>query len=340
MQTKIMERYFFFGLLFITLIFTFFIFRPFLIVLILGASFAVVLSPIQKWFQKHKFSNWLSSLITVLIFLILVCGPLFLIGATVFKQSQNVYQIVTDQNKIAPFMNNLHNSINESLPSGISFDLNQKISDFVSLITGNIAQIFSTTLSTFFSFILMILSIFYLLKDGASWKKSLIALSPMSNEDGQKITTRLKETINGVIKGNLFISLLQGVLMGVGLMIFGVPNPALWGVLAAFTSMIPSIGTAIISIPAIIFLYATGHTFEAIGLLVWSVVLVGLIDNFLSPYIIGRKTKIPEFIILFAVLGGIAFMGPVGVLVGPLAVSLLYTLVSMYKNEFKQNEIL
>ena len=340
MQTKIMERYFFFCLLFFTLIFTFFIFRPFWIVLVLGASFAVILQPIQKWLKKNKFSNWFASFVTVLIFLLLVCGPLFGIGIVVFNQSQNVFHLITGGNNIAPFIEKLNGSINDFLPNGFSFNLSQKASDFISLISNNLGQIFSTTLYTFFSFILMILSIFYFLKDGSEWKKSLLALSPMSDADEQKILGRLKQTVNGVFKGYLLISLIQGTLTSIGLFIFGVPNPALWGVVAAITSLIPTVGTGLVSIPAIIFLYATGHLPQAIGLLAWSMLFVGLIDNFLNPMIVGKRIKIPAFLILFSVLGGIVLLGPVGVLIGPLAVSLLYALVSMYQNEFKQNAIL
>ncbi|HNW71834.1 MAG TPA: AI-2E family transporter [Candidatus Paceibacterota bacterium] len=331
------QKYFFFGLLFLTLIFAFFIFRPFWIVLALGASFAIVLLPINNWFKKQHFSNWLSSLLSVIIFIVLICGPLFGIGVIVFNQSQNVYQIVGNGEKIGPFLENINDTINNYLPNGISFNLNEKISNFISLISSNVAKIFSTTLSTAFSFLLLLLSIFYFLKDGHKWKDSLIALSPMSDRNDQKIITRLKKTVNGVIKGYLFIALCQGLLMGIGLAFFGVPNPALWGVIAAIASFIPTVGTALVSVPAVIFLYATGHTIEAIGMLVWAVVLVGLIDNLLSPFVIGKNIKIPEFIILFSVLGGIALLGPVGILIGPLVVSLLYTLISIYQDDFKDN---
>ena len=128
--------------------------------------------------------------------------------------------------------------------------------------------------------------------------------------------------------------------MGLGLWIFNVPNGALWGVVAAVTSLLPTFGTAFVSVPAMIFLIALGDTTSAVGLLIWAIVVVGLVDNFLSPILVGSKTHIPPLLILFAVLGGISVLGPVGILVGPLTVSLLYTLISIYRNEFKQNAIL
>ena len=173
------------------------------------------------------------------------------------------------------------------------------------------------------------------MKDGTGWKKAIIGLSPLTDSDDEKIIDKLLKTINGVMKGTLFIAIVQGVLMAIGLTLFGVQNAAIWGVVAAITSLIPSVGTAMVSVPAVIFLFATGHIISALGLAIWSSILVGTIDNFLTPYIIGNKVNIPPFLVLFSVLGGISLLGPVGVLMGPLTVSLLYTLIEIYQSDFR-----
>lgn len=339
MQTKIIERYFFFGLLLAVLVFTFFIFRPFWIVLVLGISLSIVLYPIYNWLKK-KLPDWLSAFLTVLFLAIIICGPLLGIGAIVFHQSQDVYNSVVNSGNTGPFIDSIGNKINNLLPEGITFDINEKVSSFISFLSSNIAKIFSTTLSTLFSFLLMLLSIFYFLKDGERWRKAVVSLSPLSDVDDKKIIARFSHSVNGIMKGTLFIALIQGLLMGIGLTLFGVPNSALWGVVAAIVSLIPSVGTALVSVPAIIFLYATGHPASSIGLLIWSVAVVGMVDNLLSPLFIGKKISIPPFLILFSVLGGISLLGPVGILIGPLVVSLLLTLISIYRNEFKQSTIL
>src|SRR3989344_2103820 len=295
MQTKIIEKYFFFGLLLSTFIFTFLIFRPFWIALVLGISFSIVLYPIYEWLNNGN------------------TGPL---------------------------VDSINNTINKILPGGVIFDVNDKITDFISYISNNIANIFSTTISAFFSFILMLLIMFYFLKDGTKWKKAIVVLSPLGDKDDEKIITRLAFSVNTVIKGYLLMALVQGMFMGFGLWLFNIPNPALWGVVATVSSLLPTIGTALVSVPAIIFLFITGNTAFAIGLLIWSIIVVGMIDNFLSPLIVGKKINIPPLLILFSVFGGISLLGPVGILLGPLTVSLLYTLISIYRNEFKQNTIL
>ncbi len=123
--------------------------------------------------------------------------------------------------------------------------------------------------------------------------------------------------------------------LGIGLWIFGVPNPVLWGVLAGIASVIPSIGTAIVAVPAVLFLLATSTTGAAIGLAAWSVVLVGTIDNLLNPIVLGKRVSLPPLIVLFSVLGGIALFGAAGIIIGPLSTSLLYTLLLIYREHFK-----
>ena len=334
MQTKIAERYFFFGLLLATLVFTFLIFRPFWVVLVLGISFSIVLYPFYELLERRKVPGWLASLLTVICFTILLCGPLLGIGVLGFNQSEDAfYKVITNADS-EPFLISIDNAVNKILPEGINFSVEDRAKDFIIYVSNNIANIFTTTLSAFFSFVLMLLIIFYFLKDGKKWRHYMTVLSPLADNDDEKIINRMILAVNGIIKGTLLIALIQGLLTGLGLWIFNVPNPALWGVVAAVASLLPTIGTALITVPAIIFLFATGDTSNAIGLAIWAGLVVGMVDNFLSPVIVGNKINIPPLLILFAVLGGISFLGPVGILIGPLAVSLLYTLISIYRNEF------
>lgn len=341
MQSKTIEKYFFFGLLFLTFVFTFFIFQPFWVVLVLGTSFSIVLYPVYAWLNKKRLPSFLSAFITVLLFTIVLCGPILGIGVIVFNQSQDAYlSVLNNAGNAGPFMDSIENAVNKFLPAGVTFDADEKISSFISYISSNVANVFSTVVSAFFSFLLMLFIIFYFLKDGERWKKAVVILSPLADKDDERIISRLTLAVNSVVKGSLFIALVQGILMGFGLWFFNVPNPALWGVVAAICSLIPTFGTAFVSVPSIIFLFMTGNISSAVGLLIWAVIIVGTIDNFLTPLVVGGKTNIPPLLVLFSVLGGISLLGPVGILMGPLTISLLYTLISIYRNEFKQNQIL
>ena len=102
--------------------------------------------------------------------------------------------------------------------------------------------------------------------------------------------------------------------------------------------MIPGIGTTIVTVPAIVYLFFTGQMFSAIGLLVWSVLIVGLVDNFIGPYLISRGNNLHPFIILISVLGGISLMGPIGFVIGPVIVTLFVVLLEIYNQYIVKEE--
>lgn len=338
MSSRPQEKYFFFFLLAIVIAITFLIFRPFLIVIVLAVCFAVAISPLQKFFLKRFTKNkGFSAFLTTLIFVFLVVLPLFSIGFLVYKQSNTLF-LNSGQHPINPVTDTISGFIENVLPDNIVLNTNEIAQKFVSSISKNLANIFTSTLSTILSIVLMFLSIFFFLKDGDVWKKFLIKLSPMSDDYDVVILKELRSTINGVVKGYLLIALVQGILMGVGLTIFGVNNAALWGLAGGIAGLVPAIGTTIVAVPIIIYLYVSGNIPSAVGFAIWSATIVGLVDNFLHLVVTAKKVSLPPLVILFSVLGGISFFGPAGIIVGPLCVSLLHSLLVLYKKHFRSKE--
>lgn len=337
METSKAEKYFLFGLLVFVLFLALAILFPFLTVFILAAAFAVVINPIYLWIKKRvtKNNSWWASFITTILFLFVLCVPLFFMGTVIFKQAQNAYQFIAMNGDTSVFINKIDTTINHWMPNGLSFDTQGKIEGIASSLTNNIGQFFTSTFNTILMIILTIFTMFYILKDGDDWKKGLVKILPLSEKNTNEILASLKISVNRILKGSFFIAIIQGVLSSIGLWVFGVPNPALWGVLAGMASFIPSLGTSVVSVPAILFLFFTGNQIQALGLLLWSMLLVGTIDNMLAPYIISRDTEVPSIFILFSILGGISIMGPVGLIIGPLVLSLLYSLVAIYRKEIR-----
>ena len=305
--------------------------------LVLAVAFAVVLDPVYLWIKKHLVKNiaWLASLITVIAFLICLCVPLFFVGKAVFIQTQDLYLSVISKGDSNHFVESIETSINNILPGGFNFDIHAKITQLVSNFSNNLAQLFSSTINSIVMFVLMIFTLFYLLKDGEKWEKGFVNIFPLSDNNVTEILTNLKKSINRIFRGSFIIAIAQGILAWIGFTIFGLPNAIIWAIVAAIASFIPTIGTSVVTIPAILFLFFTGMHLQALGLLIWSVIIVGTIDNILAPYVISKDTEIPSLFILFAILGGVALLGPLGILIGPLVVSLLYSLVAIYKREIK-----
>ena len=158
-----------------------------------------------------------------------------------------------------------------------------------------------------------------------------MGLSPLNNEYDEHIISKIKQTVFSTVQGVILIAIVQGILAGLGMIIFGVPNAVLWGSVSAVASLVPGLGTAIVFIPAVAYMFIIGNTAFAIGLLLWGFIIVGLVDNFLGPYLYSRGSQIHQLIMLFAVLGGIAFFGPLGFIFGPIIVALFFSLIEIYQ---------
>ena len=332
MQDHSIRRYFYGGLFLAVALLSVLILWPFAKVIVLSIALSAVLFPVYRFIKRGVRASWVASLLTVVLFILVLCIPVFTIGTVVFKQSQNLTGWVSDHGGLDGITRIANRSNTNLVPGGVNI-LKEGVAQVARTLTDGIGNAFTATLATLFSFFLVILALFYFLKDGIHWKEMLIKFSPLSDTSSSKIFSRLNAAVNGIMKGYILIALIQGVLMGVGLWIFGVPNPALWGVVAGIASLVPTIGTAIVAIPVLIFLIVAGKTGAAVGFGIWAALLVGTIDNLLNPYLVGKKIEIHPLLVLFSVLGGIALMGPLGILIGPLTISFMYALASVYKTE-------
>jgi predicted PurR-regulated permease PerM len=332
MTSTFIQRYFFTALLLVSFAVGFIIFWPFLITIILGVVFSALLHPWYKRIHHVVKYQGLASFLTILSFIIILCTPLFFIGVVVVKQSQSMLAWLSAHGSLDVAINNANVWLHRIFPT-VSFDLQAKVSAFVAGLASKATTVLTATVSTLISFLLLLLTMFYFIKDGKAWTESVITMSPLSEESNTKIITILRKAINGIVKGYFVIGIAQGIVTGIGLFIFHVPHAVLWGLLAAVASLVPNIGTGLISIPVIIFLFLSNKIGSAVGFTLWAVFLSGTIDNILNPFVVGKQIAIHPLLVLFSVLGGIALLGPVGLIMGPLVVSFIYALLSVYKHE-------
>lgn len=329
---EIFKKYFFVVLLIVSLTFGVLLFWPFLTLLILSIIFAVVFSPIHEFFLRKVKKRGIASFLTVAVFLLVLCVPLFFGGMIIFNQAQNIYAGIQDGDYFNSLIQTLNNFIERFIP-GANIDLKGSLIEGFSRFTTGLGNILTATAQTVFSFILFVLSMYYFLKDGAHWRNVIQESIPLAKESSEKIVDQFKRSFNGIIKGYLFVGLIQGLLTAIGLWIFGVPNALLWGCLAAIASVVPTVGPAIVPVPAILFLFATGQMGAAIGFSLWSILVVGGVDNVINPYFVGRSVNIHPLTALFSILGGIILMGPVGIVIGPLIIGFIHTLIGLTKTE-------
>lgn len=337
MNKQTLQPYFLPLLLIGGLTLSFFIFKPFLTPLILAVVLSVVFAPIQRRIQ-HLMPKYpgLSAFVTLLIIVSFIVIPLSFLGIQIFKEVGQLYTalVVGDGNgaNIHSISTDLTQTLHRLLPvsANVSIDITQYVRGALSWLIQNLGAVFSNLASIGVSFFILVITLYYLLRDGDRLKKILISLSPLADADDENIYRRLGLAINSVVKGNITVAVVQGVVASIGFAIFGLPNPVLWGTIASVFALVPPMGTSLVLIPAVVFLYLSGHTLPALGLLIWSMFAVGLIDNILGPRLVGRSIKLHPLLVLLSVLGGIIFFGPIGFLMGPLTLSFVITLFDTY----------
>jgi len=316
-----------------SLIIVYFIAKPFLEPLILAAVFAFLFQPIyQKLLNIFKKQKNLVAFLTTILAIFLVVMPIGILGTQIFKEANQLYQTLIKDNNLEIIINDLIVKIRNFFPVPVDFkpDFNQFAKQGLETLIQNLGAIFTSFIRMLFNTFVFLIAFYFFLKDGGKLKKYFVSLSPLADKDDELIISRLKSGISATIKGSLTIGFIQGVLTGIGFAIFSVPNPVLWGGIATIAAFIPGIGTTIVIFPAIIFLFIIGNTFAGIGLLLWGITAVGLIDNFLGPKLIGHGMRLHPLAVFIAVLGGIAFFGPLGFLLGPLTMSICLTLIDIY----------
>lgn len=336
-QTSI-QRSFFFALLLGALLLTAFLFLPYLTTLSVAAVFTVILQPLYREALRitRGYRN-VAAIITIAVAILLILAPVALIGTQIVREAQSVYASLTENPDalVRGLLDALQSRLRSFSPS-LEIDVRRFATDALNWLVGNIGSLFSATANTIFQFFLGIIAFYYFLRDGPNFLETFLTVSPMPVEQGRRILRRLETAVTSIVRGTLVIAIVQGTLTGIGLAIFGIRSPTLWGALAGLGALLPNIGTPIILVPAVLYLFLVDRVAAGIGLAIWGIVAVGMVDNLLTPMLLSRGARIHPFVILFALIGGIGFFGPVGLILGPLVVSLLYALLDIFRKEYPE----
>jgi len=316
----------------------FLIFRPFFYSILIAMIFAVVFNPVhQKVLGYTRQRRGVAAVITTVIIVISILVPVSLLGTQIFNEARLLYASITEgggKDNILNAVGKLINYVQRFVPAQIKFsaDFDQYLKQGLDWLIQHLGDIFSNFAKIVLNLFIFLVALYYLLKDGPRLKKTIVDLSPLADTDDEKIFNTIKSAINSVIKGNLTVAAVQGALTSAGFAVFGVPNAVLWGSVTAIAALIPGVGTSLVLIPAILFLFISGRFLPGIGLFLWGAGAVGLVDNYLGPKLVGRGMRMHPFIILLSVLGGIGFFGPVGFLLGPLTISLFFAFFEIYSS--------
>lgn len=331
------EYAFFFGLVGIVGYVIWLMLAPFVSGLALAAIIVTICYPVYGWILRRipGRSETVAALVSTLFVICVIFLPLVFVASTVVNEAVGIYNAANNGAiGIESSLTDLQAELNTYFPSA-EIDTAEVIKQATSWLAGNLGTIFTSTASMLFLFFLSIIGSFYLFRDGKEFTKQLVKVSPLPDKQDELILRRMGIAVRSVATGTVLVALIQGTLTAFGLWLFGFERFALWGAIAAIGALVPGVGTSIVFIPAIASLLFAGSYGLAIGLTVWAMLAVGIIDNILGPYLISRTNPLHPFVVLLAVLGGISVFGPIGFVVGPVLVSLCKVLLELYATEIR-----
>ncbi len=335
-------------LVLVLFIVSFMVIQPFLTAIISGALLAYIFYPVYlRLYRKTKMKR-VSALIVSVCLVILVTVPvvfalnalwkeaftLYLSGkqqisvtASFFENCSEDSAICTIFLKAKQILGGTEGAFFETSLRKITSAITEFSSDFIIRLPQRILDIF-----------IIMFVMYYLLIDGATIMKKFWNLTLIKKNEQEKYKQRISGIVYAVIYGSIITALIQGAIASAGYALFGIKSPVFWGVITAFAALLPFIGTALVWVPASLFKLFTGlsagnssEVWQGIGLFVYGMVLVSSIDNFIKPKIIGDKARIHPVLVLLGVLGGLAVFGYLGLLIGPLVLSIAYVLIEDYK---------
>jgi predicted PurR-regulated permease PerM len=297
--------------------------------------FAIVFTPVYRRLSRSmRQRRTLAALATVAIILLMVILPLALIGALLAQEAAGVYErIHSGELDFGRFLrqafdglpgwaSNLLDRVGLTTLGAVQDRLSTGLArggQFVGTQAINIGQ---NTFDFLVSFFVMLYLLFFLLRDGDIVARAIRDAIPLRAEQRRALVGKFIVVIRATVKGNVVVAAAQGALGGLIFWILEVNAPLLWGIVMAVLSLVPAVGAAIVWLPVAIYFLATGSVWQGAVLIAYGILVIGLVDNILRPLLVGKETDLPDWVVLIATLGGIAFFGLNGFVIGPVIAAL------------------
>lgn len=310
---------------------------PFLNLLAFAFIAAIIFYPINKWLVGKIKSPSLASFLTLLLILLFIAVPLAFFGRLLVAELAGLYNryragvLVLDRSAFVQGLPEQVVIFLENLNRGI----NNYVGAFAGRVFSSLTEVLSNVARFFLSVFMFFFITFFLLRDGKKLLDVLKEVLPIAGHQQSQITNKIISSVNGVVKGAFLIALIQGVVATVGYFIFQIPQPVIWGALTVLAALIPNVGTSIALVPAVLYLAITGQSSQAIGMAIWGVIAVGLVDNIVGPRLISGSTRLHPVLVLLSVVGGLQLFGILGFLIGPILMSVFVAMIDIYRTDFQ-----
>lgn len=306
------------------------ILQPYFGALFWAAALAILFSPLQArlqraWPGRHN----LAALACLVLIVLLVLLPLAWLTGMLVREGTLVYQrIQSGDINFGLYLQQIYSALPASVTAlldrfglGSSGLLQERLTAALTrgsqFFASQALSIGQDAFNGLINFFIMLYVLFFLLRDGADVMRRLRRAAPIKQEYMHELSAKFATVIRATVKGNVVVALVQGALGGLIFWALGIDAPVLWGVVMAFLSLLPAVGAAVVWLPMAIYLLISGQMVQGVVLVAFGVLVIGLVDNLLRPVLVGKDTRMPDYVILLSTLGGISLFGLNGFVIGP-----------------------
>lgn len=315
---------------------------PFITVLLWSAILVIIFHPLYSKLMKKFGKHAISAIITIAAALLTFIIPFLLISLAALNELASFTDTFVDQIQIImndpmhSWIGGLYNYLDQYVHIKDNIKP-EDVKEFITRITSGILSASWYLIEGFFGMLVGILfsifAMFYLFRDGEKLVNDLPGILPMENDQARELIKEVSTLIDATIRGSLFVAVIQGILAGLIFWILGVPSAILLGVLAMIFSLVPTGGTAFVTVPAIVIMTVSGEYWKAGILAAYAALVIGMVDNFLLPKLIKQRSKMNELFVFFSVLGGLQLFGILGIFMGPIILAIAIGLLNVFKGE-------
>lgn len=323
---------------------TYQIIRPFLVPLIWSIVLTIVFYPLYSYVSRYVKWKGLASLIVLIIIVAVLIGPFSYFSYLLVSEVQAITSNISSGK-----LQSLHDVLRYpavkylvlktmdvfGIPmseADIEQNLVYNASGIVKEIVGKIPIGLGSVFTFFIDFILMVFTVFFMLKDGAAFLQKSRDYMPFSEKQKERLAMQVRDVVISTVYGGVVVAIVQGIIGGVAYAGLGVRSPVLWGLCTAISSFIPLLGTFTVWGPIALYLFIQVSVAKGIIMTLIGIFGMTLLDSVLRPVLIGNRTSMHTVIIFFSVLGGIQFFGVVGLVVGPLVVAIFLSVLEIFRN--------
>ncbi len=314
--------------------------EPFLNPIFVAIVLAIVFYPLHARIESRVSRPNVAAMISTMAVIIVVAIPAIFLGVAVTRELGDVYQFLSEksaaQGGLNPYLMHLLEAPLQWVGRYVDIsrlDVRANLLGWVEQLSRYFvslgARAVSNILSLILAIVVVVFTLFFLFRDGRKIQQRTAAVLPLTAEQARKLLTGISDTIIASVYGGIAVGLAQGSLTGLGFWVLGLSSPVIWALTAALASLIPVVGTGIVWIPAAIVLVLGGHWIKAIILIVWGAAVVAQVDVVVRPYVVSERAKMHNLLIFFALLGGVAAFGIMGLFIGPVVVSVTIAVLDM-----------